>query len=232
MCDNKINNLKILVMKKSFYIALVFIAISITTGVAQVVTVGSLDDPNATLDVRSKGSVASVPDGILAPKLTGDELAGKDDTTYGENQNGALVYVTAAASAGNQTGKTINVKAPGYYYYDAGNSVWATFASNKPEKTEWFYMPPSLIDVEPGEEKSIDLFNAYNESVTHSIKSGGADLSDVCQASSASDFDYYVVNYDNNLFANISISPAGVMTYDVIAPPTGESYITIVFVRK
>ena len=217
-------------MKKSFYTIPAFVVMSIMSSIAQV-TIGSTDMPKVTLDVRSSSDISSVPDGIIAPRLTGDELFDKS-TAYGEDQNGAVVYVTVAASVVKQTGKTINVKAPGYYYYDAENSVWATFAPNKSEKTEWFYMPPSLIDTEPGEEKSIDLFAAYNKSVTHSIKSGGADLSEICPVLSADDYNYYVVNYDKQLFANISISSAGVMTYDIIAPPTDESYITIVFVRK
>ena len=216
-------------MKRAFFIICAFIVINITKSAAQV-TVGSLDTPNATLDVKSQAANSASRDGIIAPKLTGDELARKSTTTYGDNQNGALVYVTAAASIANQTGKTVNVKAPGYYYYDSVNSVWIAFSKNKPE---WFYMPPALINTAPGTGKSIDLFAEYNTSVTHAIKSGGADFSQVVDPiGTAANYDYYVVGYDETVFDHISISPEGVMTYDVVGRATEESYITIIFVRK
>ena len=216
-------------MKKVFLIICAFIIIGVTKSTAQV-TIGSLDTPNATLDVKSQAANATSHDGIIAPKLTGDELARKTTTAYSDNQNGALVYVTAAASIANQTGKTVNVKTQGYYYYDSANSVWVSFSKNKPE---WFYMPPTLINTAPGTGKIIDLFAKYNTSVTHAIKSGGADFSQVVDSiGTAENYDYYVVGYDETVFDNISISPEGVMTYDVVGRATEESYITIIFVRK
>jgi hypothetical protein len=88
---------------------------SATTLRAQV-TIGSLDEPKATLDVR-KGTAKA--DGIIPPVLTGDELAG-NDAKYGTDQTGAIVYVTAAVAS--PTTKTANVTAAGYYFFDG--SIW------------------------------------------------------------------------------------------------------------
>ena len=215
-------------MKRHLILILAFTVIGIINGVAQV-TIGSLDNPKATLDVRSSSKDVNEPDGIIAPKLTGDELAGKANSTYTSDQKGALVYVTEAASSANQKGKTVNIKAPGYYYYDSDNEVWVAFAK---QKREWFYMPSTPINTEAGANKTIDLYSAYKASVTNSIKSAGADFSEISPVLTATDFDYYVVGYDDTLFSNISISSSGVMTYDCTGDVTDESYINIVFVRK
>lgn len=218
-------------MKKSFYtiLALLFV-MSITNSVAQV-TIGEIGVPNATLDVRSKRSDVNAHDGIIAPKLTGDELFAKN-AAYGADQNGALVYVTAAASISNQTGKTVNVKASDYYYYDAVKSVWVAFAINKPE---WFYMPPADLNVIPDTQpKTINLFNLYKNNITtKSISSdAGHPFTEFCPELTASDFYYYVIGYDGDVFRNIEISAAGAMTYEVYADATDKTYINVAFVRK
>jgi len=93
------------------------------------VTVGSNSIPNATLDVvaESPGN-ASIAEGIIAPRLTGDQIKAKDGV-YGILQNGAIVYATAAVS-GTPVGKTINITAAGYYYYDAVDAVWKGFGGS------------------------------------------------------------------------------------------------------
>jgi len=194
------------------------------------VTIGEIDEPKATLDVRGRANDPTMPDGILAPRLTGNQLAEKEATTYGDAQNGELLYVTEAASLINQVGKTVNVKSSGFYYYDAPNSIWVALAKEKPE---WFYMPQSLINVEIGTEKTIDLFAAYNASLTSTVNSAGSSNFSIFRpALTEADYYYYVVGYDTNIFENISISVAGVMTYDIIDEATEDSFINIVFVRK
>jgi len=51
--------------------------------------------------------------------LTGDQLKAKDGN-YGTNQIGTLIYATSAVAVTSP--KTINVNAPGYYYFDG--EVW------------------------------------------------------------------------------------------------------------
>ena len=74
--------------------------------------------PASSLDVVGEPAIAASADGIIAPRITGDQLRTK--TAYGADQEGALVYVTAADSA--PAGQTINVTAPGYYYFDG--TLW------------------------------------------------------------------------------------------------------------
>jgi hypothetical protein len=216
-----------------FILFLLLVIANITNCMAQV-TIGANSVPNATLDVRSQSNSLTSHDGIIAPKLTGNQLANKDASAYAADQDGAVVYVTAAASEEYLTGKTVNITSPGFYYYCFTENVWIELGKGKqsPPKPEWFYMPPSLINTDPGTGKTIDLFAAYNTSYTNSIKSGNLDFSEINPILTTADYDYFVLGYDTTLFANISISPSGVMTYDIIGRAVTDSYITIVFLRK
>lgn len=93
--------------------------------------------PQATLDVVGKNTDTTKPDGVIAPRLTGNELKAKDNA-YGTAQTGAIVYATAAVSG--STPKTINVTSPGYYYYNG--TLWTAFngggvTSGDPTKDAW-----------------------------------------------------------------------------------------------
>lgn len=79
--------------------------------------------PKATLDVVGSPSDASVLDGVIPPRITGDELRAK---TYTTNQTGAIVYVTAPDSA--PEGQTIKVKTTGYYFFTG--SEWQRIDNN------------------------------------------------------------------------------------------------------
>ncbi len=69
--------------------------------------------PNATLEVQGDPTSATTIDGIIPPRLTGDQLS---DKTYTSNQTGAVVYVTAADSTPG--GQTVNVISSGFYFFD------------------------------------------------------------------------------------------------------------------
>lgn len=115
-------------MKKILFTAIILASMSISAQVG----VGNTD-PKATLDVTADAATATTADGIIAPRLTGNQLADKD-AVYIADQTAAQVYVTAAATS--PEGKTVNVTAPGYYYFD-GN-VWQKVATGA-GSTEWAY---------------------------------------------------------------------------------------------
>lgn len=90
------------------------------------------EDPKATLDVRAVAST-TVPDGIIPPRLTGNQLEAKQ-AMYGNDQDGAIVYVTAGATT---TGpKTVGVITTGLYVYDA-------YANNFSGAGLWKALPTS-----------------------------------------------------------------------------------------
>jgi hypothetical protein len=90
-------------------------------------------DPKATFDVM-KGNSTAIPEGIIAPRLSGDEVKAKD-LLYNTAQKGAIVYATAAV--GTASPKTINITSQGYYFFDG--SVWVKFNSGAINNMEpWF----------------------------------------------------------------------------------------------
>lgn len=92
------------------------------------------ETPNATLDVAASPADMTKVDGVIAPRLTGDELAAKD-VLYEAPQTGAIVYATAAVST--TTTKTTNVTAAGYYYFDG--TVWIALGGVTSGNTEPWY---------------------------------------------------------------------------------------------
>lgn len=110
-------------MKKLLYFSLLVMSICQTQAQTGINTLS----PQATLDVVGKPSSLTEVDGVIAPRLSGNQLKAKD-ALYSSAQTGAIVYVTSAASP--TTAKTINVISSGYYFFD-GN-VWVKLSDNKP----------------------------------------------------------------------------------------------------
>ncbi|WP_343610262.1 hypothetical protein [Chryseobacterium oranimense] len=61
------------------------------------------------------------------------QLAAKD-AAYTTAQNGALTFVNTLD--GSAAGKTVNVTATGFYYYDAPNSVWVAVGGGAAAPTQ------------------------------------------------------------------------------------------------
>ncbi len=82
------------------------------------------ETPQATLDVAVKTTGTNLPEGIIAPRLTGDDIKSRD-TLYDTPQKGAIVYATAPV--GTASTKTANITSEGYYYFDG--TIWTKFGS-------------------------------------------------------------------------------------------------------
>lgn len=85
--------------------------------------------PETTLEVAGKPEDLNHYDGILHPRITGDQLSRK---SYTNSKKGAAVFVTSPPA--NLSGQVSNVTDPGLYYFD-GN-LWQTF-SNEKQPTEY-----------------------------------------------------------------------------------------------
>ena len=69
--------------------------------------------PETTLDVTGKPVDPNHYDGIIPPRITGDQLSRK---SYSISKRGAVVFVTVPAT--NLSGQVINVRTTGLYYFD------------------------------------------------------------------------------------------------------------------
>ncbi|MEY8758966.1 hypothetical protein [Chryseobacterium tongliaoense] len=108
--------IKILLIGSLFYTTIISAQIGVNTSL-----------PSATLDVVGKPTIVTAVDGIIPPRLSGDQLQSKDGI-YTMAQNGVLVYVTTPVTT--ITAKTIHVNTPGIYYYDAVGGVWMALNNN------------------------------------------------------------------------------------------------------
>lgn len=101
-------------MKNTFIITFLFLVITINAQVGI-----NTPSPSATFDIAAKNTDGSKPEGLIAPRLTGNQIQA-GDAQYGTAQKGAIVYATAAATSPST--KTANITAEGYYYFDG--SAW------------------------------------------------------------------------------------------------------------
>ncbi|MCD1117521.1 hypothetical protein [Chryseobacterium turcicum] len=85
--------------------------------------------PEATLEVVGKPNDVNHYDGIIPPRITGNQLATK---TYSSAKKGAVVFATSPAT--NFSGQVINVTDPGLYYFDG--VLWQGFSKEK-QPTEY-----------------------------------------------------------------------------------------------
>lgn len=97
--------------KLASFLLLSFLATNAQVGIGTV-------DPKATLEVNGNPNVASIPDGVIAPRISRAELIAK--TSYTIAQTAAIVYVTDLTGVTNAA--TTQVNSIGYYYFDG--TVW------------------------------------------------------------------------------------------------------------
>lgn len=100
-------------MKTIFYFLLIVFTVKLNAQVGINTT-----NPEATLDIVGKPNETNHYDGIIPPRITGDQLAAKN---YYASKKGAIVYVTAPAS--NLTGQVIHVVEEGFYFFNG--AYWA-----------------------------------------------------------------------------------------------------------
>ena len=132
-------------------------------------------DPKASLDVIGKPTNPSSLDGIIPPRITGDQLRAK---TYTAAQTGAQVYVTAPDSA--PAGQTVNVKSIGNYYFDG--TVWKYTAgtdNNLPNGTGTLIMINGVVQV--AQEMSMRLAKDWTIPTSSDNPAGGVNRNPIGQ---------------------------------------------------
>ena len=102
-------------MKKLIYALLCFLSVSIQAQVGI-----NTQTPETTFEVVGKPADVTHFDGIIPPRITGDQLAAKFYTT---SKKGAIVFVNSPPS--NLSGQVINITETRLYYFD-GN-LWQPF---------------------------------------------------------------------------------------------------------
>lgn len=110
------------------------------------------NDPKVTVQIEGQVASSAVPDGFTPPRLTRAQLSAKD-ASYGNNQNGTLVFVTTLD--GSAINKVSNVTSVGLYFYDAPTSRWYNIRNSSSGVVEGFkiitgtYTPTTPYVVQP-----------------------------------------------------------------------------------
>jgi hypothetical protein len=203
-------------MKRIVYLLLFISAFAVSTQ-AQVI-IGSDDAPNgnAVLELRSDTL------GFLPPRV---QLTALDNPApLKSHVRGIVVYNTKDDMPAGLF--------PGFYYNSG--SKWLRFSSTSTSSpSEWFYMPSIVIDTStPGTGLTKDLYQLYVDQMQtpRAVSPGAPSLLPFVPAKT--DLYYYVLNYDAAVFANVTVSANGVMTYDIVAAASDATLINIVFVAK
>lgn len=108
-------------MKKNFYTTMFLLSFNLFFSQVGINT----PDPKASLDISAKTTDGSQPEGIIAPRLTGDQIKA-GDASYGADQKGTLIYAISAVAVPST--KTANITEEGYYFFD-GN-IWQKVGKN------------------------------------------------------------------------------------------------------
>ena len=103
-------------MDRIFYFLLCFITVSLHGQVGI-----NTKTPETTFEVVGKPDDVNHFDGILPPRITGDQLAAK---FYSSGKKGAMIFATS--TVGNPSGQVTNVTKVGPYYFDG--SLWQSYS--------------------------------------------------------------------------------------------------------
>lgn len=216
-------------MKKIKYILASFLLLGSSASYAQVGIINS--GAKASLHVMPLSTTSSTAEGIIAPNLTRSQLISKD-SRYSTAQSGAIVYVTAIdGTATSKTAKVINI---GYYYFDG--SIWQ--AIDQPG--QYFYLPTFFIPTSAiGTGYTFDLYNnvykmQFLQTGNTSYTTSNTTLSMIPAGRyAATELDYVVTYYDQDIIKINSISASGVINYNVISTLLGPgSFINVVLITK
>ena len=108
------------------------------------------------------------------------------------------------------------------------NGVLKTVSAAMPKI---FYPPSIIFDTSVNYTFQRNLYNEYvSQYGTPMISSSGSAGSIPTYA--ANQLEYYITYYDTDVLDNLSIDANGVLTYDVIGPGSGYTFMNIVFVVK
>ncbi|NDW18038.1 hypothetical protein D0T53_03790 [Dysgonomonas sp. 216] len=196
------------------------------------VTIGSETVPEkaALLDIKTRsggaGLTSSDGGGLLMPRVSISDLSvlgifsditGLDNNDEKLKHRGLTVYNIG----------TTNVEA-GIYVWDGAK--WQKAGQKR--EIKFFYMPSIQIDLSQNPQP-IDLHARYVDQFQHPKASSTGSV--IPYYVNASDLDYYITDYDEDIFASVTVDATGEMVYTLQNPLPADvccSFINIVFVVK
>lgn len=137
--------------KFRYFLLLAFASVAVSAQVG----IGTTS-PQCTLDIKGNPTSPTVLDGMIPPRLTGDQLGAK---TYTTSQTGAVVYVTNPKATSTNP-QVASVNSQGIYYFDGTkwsfpesktNLYFGTLGAGTTTSMLTLSYTGSYIDLPPGE---------------------------------------------------------------------------------
>lgn len=151
-----------------------------------------------------------------------------DITTQNKQHVGLTVY--------NLTVDPVENFELGVYFWD-GDKWNLAGRRNGPmdERLKFFYMPTFVLDVTGavGTQKTKNLYSEYASQFSNIPSTRrNPDAGPNIPIFAANELNYYILGFDDKALKIISITDAGLLTYEIVAPATGITYINVAFTVK
>ena len=220
-------------MKKIYLVALGLFA---TVSFAQVKVGNSpIVNPNAMFEVEATNKGMLLPRVELIATNSPAPLAASTPAEIALLK-GMTVYNTAETDPATTTLADRYRVSPGFYYHDG--EKWNEMITRDNKAVKFFYMPSisfSATAADVGQTFNVNLYEEYKGQFNApKVKSASATTNniEIPYFGKATDLYYFVTDYDEAVFEDISIDDNGEMTYKVKAEAQDCSLINIVFVVK
>lgn len=217
-------------MKKNYFLALFFATAFCSAQVGINTTT-----PKATLDVALKSNyISGEKAGVAIPNLTGDQIVAMNKTDL---KAGTLVYATQVS-----TDALVSIDASTFWWYNGVKWITFYFAPKS-----FFYPPSIVLPTNSANLPTYVTFNAGTYTINlhtdvYAVQYGMTDSTNSTKSPSATNLqvipatglEYFVPYYDKNVFTNVAVTDAGILTYKVVESPivTENTYMNIVFKVK
>lgn len=220
-------------MKKIYLVALGLFA---TVSFAQVKVGGTPNvNPDAMFEIEATNKGMLLPRVALTATNSASPLSA---TTTAEllALKGMTVYNTTQTDPATTTLEDRYRVSPGFYYHDG--EKWNEMITRDNKAVKFFYMPSISFSAkasEVGQTFTVNLYDQYKVQFSSpKVKSANAitDNVEIPYFGKPTDLYYFVTDYDEAVFEEISIDGNGLMSYKVKAEAQDCSLINIVFVVK
>jgi uncharacterized protein (TIGR02145 family) len=170
--------------------------------------------PNATMDIVARKSDGSSSEGVILPRMSGDNLHTADTNgVYGSLQDGTMVFVTEAPALANRIGQTVNIDVRGFYYFDSPKNEWVkVICCLKPESVLTLDCAGAVTT------GSVTQNSAASGVSTQISYTGGNGMSYASQSVSSTG----VTGLTATLFAGTLANGNGSVTYQITGTPSSS----------
>jgi hypothetical protein len=209
-------------MKKVFLLASICILMSSVALNAQV-TIGKDQAPNpdAVLELTTTANNK----GFLPPRVA--LTRPHDPAPLSAHVEGMVVYNTFAAVDSLVTGLYVN-----------NGTQWVLLRQAPYLMSNWFYMPSFPINTSEANTFTYDLWQEYQNQFSGGsiVKNPAAPAKPQPKVYAANELNYYVTGYDDTVFSNVTVSNAGVLSYEIsstaLTNVSDSTFMNIVLVEK